>query len=468
MIKITFENIGALDFGEIELAQLTIICGENNTGKTYITYLVYCFMTTWKYLIEIDLKGVFSELRQNGVTKVDLQKVIADPWTDICSKALNKFSDQFPEMLASKAALFSKLKLGLDAPLGDLWYLREYKNELRSTTGNLLVTMTKTANSRELELAAPQSVDLSPHLAIGDFIKERLLDLMLENVIPNVFIASTERTGATIFRKQLNLATSNLVDLLSQVHKEGAESITPRQLFESVYGRRDYALPVKHNVDFINQLPNATTEEGEIFKLAPELLSRFEAIVGGTYVTNKEGVTYFQPKGSTLKLGLGEVSSSVRSLLIVWYWLKYFAKKGDMLMLDEPELNLHPSNQRKLARFIAALVNHGIKIFLTTHSDYIVKELNTLIMLNQNSPKLQAVLDKLKDYTPEDKLSADSVAVYMAREEAVLRPGGKRKIKTRTLVKAEISPTLGIEASSFDETIDDMNAVQEAIYYGLN
>jgi len=36
------------------------------------------------------------------------------------------------------------------------------------------------------------------------------------------------------------------------------------------------------------------------------------------------------------------------------------------------------------------------------------------------------------------------------------------------LIKAEISPTLGIEAKSFDETIDDMNNIQEAIYYGLN
>jgi len=137
-------------------------------------------------------------------------------------------------------------------------------------------------------------------------------------------------------------------------------------------------------------------------------------------------------------------------------------------MLDEPELNLHPANQRRLARFIAALINAGVKVFLTTHSDYIVKEFNTLIMLNHDSPKLTEILKKLIDYTPEDKLDANCVAVYMAKEHSILRPGGKKKSKTRTLVKADISPTLGIEAISFDETIDDMNAVQETIYYGLN
>lgn len=468
MIKITFENLGAIEFGEIELAELTVICGENNTGKTYVTYLVYCLLKTWKQLVDIDLEGVFDELLRNGVVKVDLQNKVADVWPELCSQTLNKFQEQFPEMLASKSELLSKLKLCVEAPLGEQWKARDFKNELRSSTGNLLVTITKPTNSSEVELAAPKAEDLTPHLALGNFIEERLIDLILDEVIPNIFIASTERTGATIFRKQLNLATNNLVNLLSQVHQEGVGSITPRQLIETIYGRREYALPVKHNVDFINQLPNTSSEDGELFKSAPELLKSFETIVGGTYATNKEGVTYFQPKGSKLKLGLGEVSSSVRSLLMVWYWFKYFAKKGDMLMLDEPELNLHPANQRRLARFIAALVNHGVKVFLTTHSDYIIKEFNTLIMLNQESSKLQGILSKLKDYSAEDRLEAANVAVYMAREETILRPQGKKKTKTRTLVKADISPSLGIEARSFDETIDDMNAVQEAIYYGLN
>lgn len=469
-MKLTFENLGALEFGELELADLTVICGENNTGKTYVTYLVYCLLTTWRHLVDVNLESVFGKLRRDGIAKVDLQKSIAAPWADICLGTLKKFEEQFPEMLASKSELFSKLKLTVDMPLGDAWKIRDYKNELRSAKGNLLVTLTKPAGSGELELAAPKSEDLSQHsiAALGNFIEERLLGLMLEEVIPNVFIASTERTGATTFKKQLNLATSNLIDLLSQAHREGADSITPNKVFETIYGRPEYAIPVRHNVQFLNQLPNTSAEDGELFKAVPELLKRFEAIVGGTYVTNKEGVTYFQPKGSSLKLGLGEVSSSVRSLLIVWYWLKHFAKKGDMLMLDEPELNLHPSNQRRLARFIVALVNNGIKVFITTHSDYIVKEFNTLIMLNQDSPKLEAVLGKLKDYAPDDKLSSERVSLYMARDENILRPGGKRKTKVKTLVRAEVSPTLGIEARSFDETIEDMNAVQEAIYYGLN
>lgn len=70
--------------------------------------------------------------------------------------------------------------------------------------------------------------------------------------------------------------------------------------------------------------------------------------------------------------------------MIIWYWLNYKSNVNDLLMVDEPELNLHPENQRKFAQFIAELVNAGIKVFMTTHSDYIIRELNTLILLNSD------------------------------------------------------------------------------------
>ena len=43
-MKITLENLGALRYGEFELGDMTIICGENNTGKTYVTYALFGFL----------------------------------------------------------------------------------------------------------------------------------------------------------------------------------------------------------------------------------------------------------------------------------------------------------------------------------------------------------------------------------------------------------------------------------------
>jgi predicted ATPase len=161
---------------------------------------------------------------------------------------------------------------------------------------------------------------------------------------------------------------------------------------------------------------------------------------------------------------MDESSSAVRSLLDIGFYLKHEAQHGDLLMVDEPELNLHPENQRRVARLFARLVNVGIKVFITTHSDYIVKELNTLIMLNHDKPHLQRIAEQ-EGYRTEELITAEKIKVYIAEEANMKLEGNTKKTKCQTLIPAEIDPELGIEARSFDTTIETMNRIQEAIYW---
>ncbi len=151
--------------------------------------------------------------------------------------------------------------------------------------------------------------------------------------------------------------------------------------------------------------------------------------------------------------------------MVLWFWVQYEAKPGDMLMIDEPELNLHPANQRRLVKFLAALVNTGIKIFLTTHSDYIIREFNTLIMLSSDKPHLSAVREKFKGYTDRDFLKAENVAVYTTTT-ASFEIEGKKK-KSLTLQKWNVEEHRGIQIKSFDDEINTMNKIQDAILYGV-
>jgi predicted ATPase len=36
---------------EFSLGDLTIICGANNTGKTYATYALYGFLESWRNVV---------------------------------------------------------------------------------------------------------------------------------------------------------------------------------------------------------------------------------------------------------------------------------------------------------------------------------------------------------------------------------------------------------------------------------
>lgn len=465
-MKLTFENLGALQCGEINLSDLTIICGQNNTGKTYVTYVLYCLIRVWMRLIDIDLKKELNELTSHGLIKIDLEEKIVNKWDAISTKAVKKFKNNFHEMIASKSSLFSKTEINFSMPINELWIKDEVNDSLFSENGELIITIKKNKNSTSVEVASLKIKEIKnlSLVSFEDFIKEKLMKIVLAYTLPSIFIASTERTGATTFKNELNLTKNRIINYLERISKDGGkESARPYALFEAIYSQKEYAIPVSDNVSFINQLPNINSEDGELFKRNPKILVAFETIVGGKYVTNKDGQTYFQPSGSILKLGLGEVSSSVRSLLIIWYWLKYRAKSGDLLVIDEPELNLHPENQRRLARFIATLINNNIKVFITTHSDYLIREFNTLIMLNSLKKKDRLILKKYYEYADENILSFERVALYCTGIDKRKLLGNKNFTKVRTLIPADIDPDFGIDVPSFDETINKINKIQEDI-----
>ena len=285
-------------------------------------------------------------------------------------------------------------------------------------------------------------------------------DAIFSNYLPIPFIASAERTGAAIFQWEIDFARNRLLEEMGRANPK----IDPQDLLFKAYP--SYPIPIEESVDFIRQLENVAKEESFLAKEHPEVLEDFADIIGGEYTITQNDQLYYTPKGTRLKLTMVESSSAVRSLLDIGFYLRHVAQKGDLLMVDEPELNLHPANQRRIARPFARLVNLGVKVFITTHSDYIVKELNTLIMLNHDKPHLKRIAEE-NGYRQSELIRSDQVKVYMAQEELMpLEEGQKRRRRGHTLVPADIDPVLGIEAPSFDETIDEMNSILQDIVWG--
>ena len=75
-MKITLQNIGVLKQADFEVGDLTIICGKNNTGKTYAAYALYGFLKVWKHLMHVAIGSPEVEglIEQNAI-KIDLDKL---------------------------------------------------------------------------------------------------------------------------------------------------------------------------------------------------------------------------------------------------------------------------------------------------------------------------------------------------------------------------------------------------------
>ncbi|TAE08452.1 MAG: ATP-binding protein [Oscillatoriales cyanobacterium] len=454
-MKIKVKNLGALKQAEFTLGELTIICGGNNTGKTYATYALFGFLFTWRQILAIDINdNKIQQLLADGVIHLDIQEYVKQA-EQIVFKACQVYTQQLPQIFAAQAKRFKKTEFQVNLDIKNITLASQFQSTLGSANVELF-SMTKREDSRELvvTLLVEKEKAKIPNEIIKQTIADALKHIIFDEIIPRPFIASAERTGAAIFRKELNFARNRLLEQMGKSNN----NINPMQLLFKAY--QDYALPIKTNVDFTRELETIVKKSSFIAEEHPDILADFADIIGGQYTVTRNDELYYEPNGKRLKLSMDESSSAVRSLLDIGFYLKHEAQIGDLLMIDEPELNLHPENQRRVARLFARLVNLGIKVFITTHSDYIIKELNTLIMLNHDKPHLKRVAEE-EGYREVELISSNKIKVYIAEEA-----GSTKTNKCQTLTPADIDPEMGIEARSFDTTIETMNRIQESIVWG--
>ena len=461
-MKIKLQNLGILKTAEFELGDLTIICGKNNTGKTYAVYAFYGFLRLWRNIISIEpLLKHSRELVDSGVTRVELED-FKKRIPELLQSACSRYSKILYKIFASSEKLFADSAFQLELDTSDTSKIdisREFKKTISSRKKDLIVC-SKEENSSILEIAIlrEKGDEPIPASAMEQFINDTLLDILFAPLFPNPFIASAERTGTAIFRKELNFARNRLLEEIGGMERD----LDPFKLLDRVYD--SYALPVKDNVDFTRNFESIVKKDSFIEKEYPHILTDFQDIIGGEYRV-VSGELYYVPRKGRVRLTMDESSSAVRSLLDIGFYLKHMAQPGDMLSVDEPELNLHPENQRRVARLFAHLTNIGIKVFVTTHSDYIIKELNTLIMLKAGTNNSQKVMGKF-GYADNELLLPQQVRVYSAGENLVKMPGRERKTKVITFTPCHIDPGLGVEVKGFDDSIIEMNRIQEDILFG--
>ncbi|MCR4318090.1 MAG: ATP-binding protein [Planctomycetes bacterium] len=477
-MKVRIRNLGPLKEADFEVGDLTIICGENNTGKTYATYALYSF------LVDLSESSVFK------LMPTEFKKLASDGSMKI---EIDDFLNRVREGISSVCAGFpSRLHHYLSAPQGRFerttfeleelpWLFNTnvpVAYEFPIDKGRLLTILLDAKNARiELRLDsglnATRSGNEEPELDANiledsDFVINVISSLVnnislvgMSGILPQrAFIASTERTGVVVFRHGVNLGrmkrfrgTWGDVARRLRNHRWRYKEKIPDEIL--------YPEPVEANLGFLELLESISKMTSQVAESHPNIVSDFADLLGGEPVVSEIGVGFI-PKGYDMKLGMVESSSCVRSLIALGFWLRHQASEGDMLMIDEPELNLHPENQRKMARLLARLVNVGIKVFVTTHSDYIIRELNTLLMLNHDKPHLKKVME-VEGYKEQELLKPEQVRVYVTQP---MNGGEEKNSSGYKLVPADIDPELGIEVSSFDTAIETMNRIQDEIIWG--
>ena len=135
-------------------------------------------------------------------------------------------------------------------------------------------------------------------------------------------------------------------------------------------------------------------------------------MLSGTIRTDQSDAGYsifsYKPHGWKDQIPLMNSSSMVSELAPIVLYLRHVVEAGDVLIIEEPESNLHPAMQVELVRQLAAVVNAGVRIILTTHSEWVLEALANLVHLSDvDAAKRTGSLEG------EPALDRDDVGVWL-------------------------------------------------------
>lgn len=449
-MKFLLTNIGPIKKAELGLGSLTVICGKNNSGKTYISYSIYGFLDAVHHNIDLlPSNDCIDILLEKGTLRIELDSILENIEKKL-EDSSTKYSKRMHDEFGASKDEFVKSKFQARVDKSDIDCIEEYEGTYRHMKKKVFEVIKK-ENNRYVDInivPQPDGIALQGEV-LRRFINFDLSVIVFGKICRNVFILTSERTGISLFYKELDMYRNALIEEM------GRKSFKSRAdfmgIFDNITSR--YARPIQDSINYTRDFEQIMKKKSEL--CSRECNSMLQQILMGKFRAINKQLFFCVQSGAGLEdvnVPLHRTSSAIKSLFALDLYIRCLAKPGDMLMIDEPELNLHPDNQRQLARLLAMLVNYGIRVFVTTHSDFVVKEFNNLIMLSNEFRGKKALMKKF-GYNSSQVLSHDAVKIYVSDDE--------------TLREVEVVRETGFGLDTFDSVICEMNKSTESIVYHL-
>jgi predicted ATPase len=461
-MKFQFEKFGYVDKGTVELGDLTIICGPNDVGKTYVSYSIFNLIKDFKEIVNLPVTSdQIESLRNEGFLTIDLtfyEQRISEYTKNVSNEFSNKLSDYF----STSSDFFGNSKIEFLFNNFSLLVDHEFKGTARFGEREVFI-FDKPSGSKDLSVAVQIIVEknlvgekkLGGKSNLPNRILERVIsDAMAECIFANLpipFIVTSERTGIALFYKGLDSSKDAILE-----HLASNKKLDPIKLLSSMRSR--YARPIQDNIDIVRDADNFSKQKSFIKKeknTYKPVLGILQNLLGGSFKIVNDQVFYLPKKErnrSQVLVPFYLASSAVKSLFLIDLYINCLAEKDGLLIIDEPELNLHPDNQRKMASLLARLVNAGVKVLITTHSDYIIRELNNRIMLSNDIENKEEIMNKNSILT-EDILLPEQVKAFV--------------VKNNHSIQEIDVDKYGINLQIFDELIAESNTLSSDIYYSI-
>ncbi|KAF3978185.1 MAG: ATP-binding protein [Methylococcales symbiont of Iophon sp. n. MRB-2018] len=373
-MRLTIKNIGVIKKADINLSGLTVIAGENDSGKSTVGKLMFAIIKAIsKYKSELE------ESKENNI-KQAVEKIYFSIRRELFSS-----NEDSKELFHPHYFIAEIDSLGIKAIDSRIDYLKEngvYNDKEKKLFADLEGIINQNYDKNSVIKRAFEKVTYSEFK--GEITSKKTQQ-------SSVTISEEDYTILTVEYDKNTLSEFNLRDEfyfndsviietpmilnLSESIRNSKSLFTPQDKQTRLHSL-DRANVAFHTKDLETKLRDSAYEENLFFN--PEdndLYGKITGIINGKikFVKERNEFVYFKNKESH---SITNVASGIKSFGILQMLLSVdFLDERTLIVLDEPEVHLHPNWQLKYAEIITLLVKKDFNVLVTTHSPYMIEAL---------------------------------------------------------------------------------------------
>lgn len=492
------ENFGPIAKAEIELRPLTIFVGRSNTGKSYMAILAYVMHQIFGIRRHhstdegLPLQSPAVNLLHRNLLRHPDRLEIITIMTSMIQKAFESdLEDNSEGKIAVPEHVLEMIRGLLTPPAGladlvarylvryfglgsDVHALRregasrplritvagspDWQTENDHPMHQYMISIGKRQMKEEYTGATVGEVGIKidPVELVDDMISESMLSTLRDSgagpaaLIWNMLFGLLAATRTAIFGLRPATAYYLPAGRTGLMHAHPAIGSALFDQAADLPTADNLELPMLSGLlsDFMRHLiptNRIKSNDDEIAKIAEE----FEQDVLSGRVSRKRSPSNYpsftyEIESPELSIPLRNASSMISELAPLGLLLRERIEIGDILVIEEPEGHLHPAAQMEMARILVKLVNKGVQVIVTTHSEWLLDQFANLVRMSTLSDREREGLNGA-DATLDPK--------YFGAWLFSPRKKGSGSIVTEWPVD-----------SKFDGTLSDYSDVAEQIY----
>ena len=415
-MELIIQNFAKIKQAEIKIDGITVIAGENNTGKSTVGKILFSLFNSVSNIEE----------------KIDRQRKYEI--MEVCQTAIRNYYAHNLERNASNQLRYISSRRIADFVAGEL------RAGAEIDPGKLeqfcITTVMRSLPKEEAGDAAGVVSEMLPKvLELAELPLDRIYRTLISNQFESVFAEQSsplfQDSGETkidliIKKKKLSVT----FDRSQCARFETEYNIVHRAIYiddpfilddlsdPPIYiSRRDEGAT---KANLLSILIGKSRNDLLETILAQEKMSAIQnvlnEVVHGDVIEKKNNGYYLTQEGLDGPIAFSNLSTGLKSFVLLKMLIENGSiKEKDVLVFDEPEIHLHPQWQLVYAELIVLLQKYfDLSIVVTTHSPYFLDALNLYSIKHKIAPSVNYYLSSLSDdgYAELENVSGDLESIY--------------------------------------------------------